>query len=60
MTRVSTVLPSGMLSSTLAVYSLWVKARLGARLLWRLVSPLSLVRVTVVMEYRSGLSLCVA
>ena len=50
MTRVSTVLPTGMLSSTLALYSLWVKVRLGARLLCRLVSPLSRVRVTVVME----------
>ena len=50
MTRVSTVLPTGMLSSTLALYSLWVKVRLGARLLWRMVSPLSRVRVTVVME----------
>lgn len=50
MTSVSTVLPTGMLSSTLALYTLWVKARLGVRLLRRLESSLSLVRVRVVME----------
>ena len=49
-TSVSTVLPTGMLSSTLALYTLWVKARLGVRLLRRLESSLSLVRVRVVME----------